>query len=192
MERLPLRLLSGYLAAEVGGHEISLGLVRDHQVSGCRLEGWDSILDDSILLLLYQRPPLFGVSLSAGELPFSSFFPPFPHPISSLDNLYASGAVQGHISSSGMVLVAGPGTVFSFHRLATTETKPRLVTRFGSVCSVRNMLGLDREDGIGKCCHILVHVPGECGGPVSDSQYLFYYLPVRSVQSQMVRWLPSS
>ena len=43
------------------------------------------------------------------------------------------------------------------------------------------MLGLDREDGIGECCHILVHVLGECGGPISNSKCLFYYLPVRSV-----------
>ena len=37
------RLLSGHLAAEVGGHEVSLGLVCDHQISGCRLEGWDCL-----------------------------------------------------------------------------------------------------------------------------------------------------
>ena len=89
--------------------------------------------------------------------------------------------MQGLISSSGAALVAAPGTVFSFRRLVTTETKPSLVTRLGSVCPVRNMLGLDREDGIGECYHILVHIPGVCGSPVSDSQCLFYYLPVRSV-----------
>ena len=171
--RLPFRLLSSHLAAEVGGHEVSLGLVRDHQLSGCRLEGWDFVLGDRTLLLLHQRSPSFGVSLSAGELP------PFPRPLCNLDNFFASGTVQGLISSGGAALVAGPGIVFSFRRLATTETKPRLVTRLGSVCSVRNML--DREDGIGECCHILVHIPGEFGRPVSDSQCLFYYLPVCSV-----------
>ena len=40
--RLPLRLLSDHLAAEVSGHDVSLGLVRDYQVSGCRLEEWNS------------------------------------------------------------------------------------------------------------------------------------------------------
>ena len=52
-----------HLAARVGDHEVNLGLVRDH------LEGWDYVLGDSILLLLHHRPPLFGVSLSASELP---------------------------------------------------------------------------------------------------------------------------
>ena len=38
MGRLPLRLLCVNLAAEVGDHEVSLGLVRDHQVFGCCLK----------------------------------------------------------------------------------------------------------------------------------------------------------
>ena len=58
MGRLPLRLLSGHLGAEVGSHEVTLGLICDHQVSsGYCLEGWDNILSDQTLLLLHQWLP---------------------------------------------------------------------------------------------------------------------------------------
>ena len=48
--RLPLRFLGGHLAAKVGGHEVSLGLVREH---GCRLEGWDSAVVSPMITIGY-------------------------------------------------------------------------------------------------------------------------------------------
>ena len=39
VERLPLRLFGGHLDAEIGIHEVSLGLISDNQVSGCHLGG---------------------------------------------------------------------------------------------------------------------------------------------------------
>ena len=103
-----------------------------------------TVLGDSTLQLLHHLPSLFGVSLFAGKLPPQSFFQPFPCSFYSLDHFFARGVVQGIISSSGTALLVGPGTVFSFCCLVTTKTKPRLVTRLSSVCSVRNMLSLDR------------------------------------------------
>ena len=51
---------SGQLAAEVGGHEVSLGLVCDLQVSNYRLEGWNFVVGAA-------ASPLLGVKLIAGE-----------------------------------------------------------------------------------------------------------------------------